>query len=60
MTLEEAIKILGDSCWDYIPEEEMDIRDAVQLGIEALKRINAWRDNNDEDLLWDLPGETEE
>jgi len=37
MKIEKAIEILGDSCWDYIPEEETDIRDAVKLGIEALK-----------------------
>lgn len=28
----------------------------MKLGIEALKRIEAWRNDNDEDLLWDLPG----
>lgn len=33
---------------------------ALQLGIEALTRISTWRDDNDEDLLWDLPGETED
>jgi len=34
--------------------------DAIKLGSEALKRILAWRNDNDEDLLWDLPGETPE
>lgn len=33
---------------------------AMELGSEALKRLIAWRNDNDEDLLWDLPGETEE
>lgn len=36
-----------------------DLIDADNLSIEAMKRISAWRDDNDEDLLWDLPGETE-
>ncbi|GAI56038.1 unnamed protein product [marine sediment metagenome] len=39
----KAIEILGDSCWDYIPEDELDIRDAIKLGIEALKEIHRER-----------------
>ncbi|GAI63967.1 unnamed protein product, partial [marine sediment metagenome] len=31
---------------------------AYKLSFEALKRLVAWRNDNDEDLLWDLPGET--
>ncbi len=35
-------------------------KEALKLCIEAGNRIIAWRNDNDDDLLWDLPGETED
>jgi hypothetical protein len=59
MNLEKAIEIL-DLITDTPPSgANQDFVDAVKLGNEAMKRLIAWRNNNDEDLLWDLPGETE-
>lgn len=58
MKLEKAIEIneaLKDAA---IAAGHSDTGDSIALGIEALKRIDAWRNDNDEDLLWDLPGET--
>lgn len=60
MTLEKAIKILGDSCWDFIPEDELDIRDALTLGIEAMKRYKIIRANFGKLREDRLPGETKD
>ncbi|MBA7556533.1 hypothetical protein ES705_49245 [subsurface metagenome] len=59
MKLEKAIEIHTRYEKDYLVRTEPDFDDAVKLGNEALKRLIAWRNDNDEDLLWDLPGETE-
>jgi len=56
MKLEKAIEIIERMKNYYSPER----KGALNLGIEALRRLIAWRNDNDEDLLWDLPGETEE
>ena len=60
MKLEEAIREieLAISYAHFEPNTRQEV--ALKLGIEALKRLIAWRNDNDEDLLWDLPGETED
>jgi len=60
MKLAKAIEILGDSCWDYIPEYELDIRAAIKLGIEALKRIQSLHYYRYKATQKLLPGETED
>ena len=42
------------------PKMPPDVRTALFMGAGALERIIAWRENLDDDLLWNLPGETEE
>ncbi len=60
MTISEAIRILNN-CLVHSGSEPMGpLPQALQLGSEALDRLKAWRNDNDENLLWDLPGETEE
>ncbi|MBA7590925.1 hypothetical protein ES708_33069 [subsurface metagenome] len=60
ITIKKAIAVLTDIL-DYAkPGDPPEKHYATKLGIEALKRISAWRNDNDEDLLWDLPGETED
>lgn len=60
MKLKEAIKILTEhvkiSKLDYLP----DVRDATQLGIEALKRCRVLAQESTLWKLHPLPGETEE
>ncbi|MBA7662913.1 hypothetical protein ES703_70946 [subsurface metagenome] len=60
MAIDKEIEIL-EARW-LVPQKPMDPRfqAALLVGINALKRLRAWREDNDEDLLWDLPGETEE
>ncbi len=60
MKLEKAIEILVLEASGSPDINQGNLSSAFRLGIEALKRLNAWRNDNDEDLLWDLPGETEE
>jgi len=37
-----------------------DVFTALTMGAGAIERIIAWREDNNDDLLWNLPGETEE
>jgi len=60
MKIPEAIEILFDLLQTSSREKSPDSWDALKLGKEALERIKAWRDDNNEDLLWDLPGETKD
>lgn len=60
MTLEKATEIGKELAHPGVIIDSPDGVKAIKLGSEALKRIVAWRNNNDEDLLWGLPGETEE
>lgn len=60
MKIEKAIEIKLQWRKDGYPSPQVDEIDADMQSIEALKRIVAWRNDNDEDLMWDLLGETEE
>jgi len=59
MTIDEAIKTLTEILDDEESMWEPDGANALQLGIESLKRVNVRRDH----LSWKfeplLPGETE-
>ncbi len=60
MKLEKAIEILtrwqdGGDITSFV-----DVNTAVKLGIEALKRLEALRDDDAQDPNYIIPGETEE
>lgn len=59
MTLEKAIETLIE--WDILSanEVDLDLRNAVKLGIEALKRVKYIRDTYQKSSYVLLPGETE-
>ena len=59
MKLGKAIEVCDNLLTDGPHWPPRVRRPALKLLIEAGKRIIAWRDNNDETLLWDLPSETE-
>lgn len=60
MKPEKAIEIKKK--YQYILQDASfpELIEADNMSIEALGRIIDWRNNNEEDLLWDLPGETED
>ncbi len=60
MTIDEAIKILNDEldCSGAICVPS--IRNALLLGIEALKRVKESREGGGRLIGWLLPGETKE
>ena len=60
MTLQEAIKILGDYKMQSAFEATPAFVDALKLGIEALKRRREYNHKNLIDFSVLLPGETEE
>jgi len=60
MTIDKAIETLQAIQHTGNYQKSLDDTDAIKLGIEAMKRINAWRNDNNEDLMWDLEGETKE
>lgn len=60
MKIEKAIEIKSRKGEEFLHTDPDEIDEADRLSVEALKRLLAWRNDNDEDLLWDLPGETEE
>jgi len=59
MTLEEAIKVSGEILDGVQPTSITDRRDAIKLGIEALKRVEANRERRIVVVYKKLPGETE-
>lgn len=59
MKLDEAIEILSDSAHLGMTTFNQDYKDALKLGIEALKRLRQEKDEIP-DTLWNpLPGETD-
>lgn len=60
MTINEAIKILAEFDRGNMPTLPEGLRDAVKLGIEALKAIKAYCRDLWEGGIFDLPGETKE
>jgi hypothetical protein len=59
MTLDEAIILIQADMDDEDVDWNSQLGRAYKLSFEALKRILAWRNDNNEDFLWDLQGETE-
>lgn len=60
MKIDKAIEILGDSRDGVKPEDPADEHDALQLGIDALKRVKRSRDKRFPVQGQELPGETVE
>jgi len=60
MILEKAIEILEATLKVSIPDFDQDERDAIQLGIEALKVFDRRRKAHAVTMTGLLPGETEE
>ena len=59
MTIEEAIAILSDIKKSYPPKLYKLEKNALNWGIEALKRENKCRENVPREKWLLLPGETE-
>jgi len=60
MSIDEAIKILSERFHDPTCKFDDDYYDAIQLGIEALKRIRSQYDPDHQHMRIPLPGETRE
>ncbi len=60
MTIDKAVEILDNYQADMCLTPATDLRDAVKLGIEALKRINEIRESPLGYTEFRLPGETKE
>ena len=60
MLLPKAREIIELNITEASPKMPPDVKEALTMGAGAIERIIAWRNNNDDDLLWNLPGETEE
>lgn len=60
MTIDEAIKLIEHCAKTHARYDRVEIKDALNLGIEALKSIQAWRKDWASDRFYHLPGETEE
>lgn len=60
MNLDKAIEILSDSANRGITTFNEDYKDAQKLGIEALKRLQAYRRHEIGSGGRRLPGETED
>jgi len=60
MKIIKAIDLLRKDLDDPGSVDITDLNQAQELGIEALNHIAAWRNDNDDDILWDLPGEEEQ
>ncbi len=56
----KAREILELNITEASPKMPPDVKVALTMGAGAIERIIAWRENLDDDLLWNLPGETEE
>lgn len=60
MKIEEAIKVLKshmNPSWEVWDIEPVDFDSAILLGIEALKSVKAFREDDRPLPLWWLPGE---
>ncbi len=60
MTIDEAIRVLESRLLSPFVKANPKSGAAIQLGIEALRRIKAWRTDPEWELAGEsLPGETE-
>lgn len=57
MELNKAIEILSASPYAGMPTYDQDFKNATNLGIEALKRMNLMRSYNINEAKHPLPGE---
>ena len=60
MTIDEAIKILTGCAFSMDLDNRLDDKDAIKLGVEALKAIQIWRDNGNTRFINYIPGETKD
>ena len=60
MTIDEAIEILGDYEMQSAFEATPDFKDALKLGIEALKAVQKFQRMGSKINPLRLPGETED
>lgn len=60
MKIETAIKILSVLSGLFDARTRWERIDALQLGIEALKRLQQQRIDESHSTFWQLPGETKE
>lgn len=60
MTLDKAIEINQDTDLAFAGEFNQEQSNAIQLGIEALKRFQQQRQDPHCRGFWHLPGETKE
>ncbi|GAH29588.1 unnamed protein product [marine sediment metagenome] len=56
----KAQQILELNIAEASPKMPPDVKVALTMGAGAIERIIAWREKCNDDLLWNLPGETEE
>ena len=60
MLLPKAREILELNLTEASPKMPPDVKEALIVGAGAIGRIITWRETADDDILWNLPGETEE
>lgn len=60
MNLPKAKEIIDLNIKEAGKKMPPDVRKALTLGSQALSSIIAWRQDNDDDLLWDFLSETED
>ena len=60
MNLNKAIELLEFCIFQGVRETHADTKDAIDLGIEALKRIQSGRNPERQYVCYLLPGETED
>ena len=60
MTIDKAIEILNNHQVDLCLTPATDLRDALKLGIEALREVQGLRENVLVGIWLLLPGETKE
>lgn len=59
MKLPKAIELLTRPLNGDTTDTFFDLHDAQKLGAEALRAIQKWREDGDDDILERLPGEDE-
>lgn len=60
ITLNRAIEVLSESAYAGATTHNQEFKEAEKLGVEALKRVKAYRNRADIRKSFLLPGEKEE
>jgi len=60
MKLPKASEILQLNLNEASPKMPPDVKEALTIGVGVIDRIMEWRETSNDDLLWNIPGETEE